>query len=140
MTSFVHTEYSTEHAAVVRAENLAARVQRAVKTFSASRATASLLLAAVVAALVVTANQMIETWTDGHLMAAWMVLWAVAFTASALLTSPVRSVVNAARVTLGAWQQRRREVAADHALWNLAQMDSRVMADISRAMARDLPR
>jgi hypothetical protein len=136
MTSFVHTEYSTEHAAIARAEQVVARVRHAAKTFSGSRATASLLLAAVVA----TANQMIDTWTDGHLMAAWMVLWAIAFTASALLTAPLRTFVKAVRATAATWQLRHREVAADQALWSLAQTDSRVMADISRAMASALPR
>ena len=36
----------------------------------------------------VVANQVIDTWSEGHLLAAWMVLWVVAFAALALLTLP----------------------------------------------------
>lgn len=35
------------------------------------------------------------------------------------------------------WQASRRQARADEALWTLALQDARVMADISRAMARD---
>ena len=42
-----------------------------------------MLLAAIVAAFLVVANQVVDTWTEGHLLAAWIVLWMVAFAALA---------------------------------------------------------
>ena len=72
---------------MVRAENAAAAIgtPRPISTVRAGAA--SLLLAAVVSALMVVANQVIDTWSPGHLLAAWMVLWVVAATL-ALLTLP----------------------------------------------------
>ena len=137
MTSFVHREYAQEHPGVIRAERVAQAFRQAAKGFSGTRATASLMLAAVVAALVVTANQVMDSWTDGNLMAAWIVLWTIAFAASALLAVPVRQAVSSLRSGLTAWSARRRETSADEQLWKLALTDARVMADISRAMSHD---
>ena len=39
-----------------------------------------MLLAAVLAALLVVADQLIETWVDGHLLLMWVALWTVTFT------------------------------------------------------------
>lgn len=47
----------------------------------------AMLLALAVAALVVLADQRIDTWTDGHLFLGWMGLWVVIFAATALLDS-----------------------------------------------------
>src|SRR5690606_24714247 len=91
MTSFVYTTHSTEHRGVARAENAVAVLRSAAGRFDGARGAATLLLAAVVSALLVVANQVIDTWSDGHLMAAWMVLWLVAFAGLALLSSPARS-------------------------------------------------
>lgn len=140
MTSFVHPDYALEHPGVVRAEQVVQAIQRATHGFSGTRAIASVLLAAVVAALVVTVNQVIDSWTDGHLMAAWIALWAVAFAASALLAGPIRQAVHSFRDGLTAWNVRRRESAADDQLWKLALSDARVMAEISRAMSSDAQR
>lgn len=92
MTSFAHVDYPTEHSGVVRAENAAAAIKDIAHNFDGARGAASLLLAAVVSALMVVANQVIDTWSEGHLLAAWMVLWVVAFAALALLTLPARSM------------------------------------------------
>ncbi len=135
MTSFVHTEYALEHSGVVRAEQAAKALGRAVKGFGSTRATASLLLAAVVAALLVAANQVIETWTDGDLMVGWIALWTVAFAAIALLAKPARQITGSVREGLKAWGAMRRQAAEDQKLWSIALKDARVMADISRAMS-----
>ena len=90
MTNFAHVDYPTEHLGVTRAENAAASIKDMASRFDGTRGAASLLLAAVVSALLVVANQVIDTWSEGHLLAAWMVLWLVAFAALALLTMPAR--------------------------------------------------
>ena len=134
MTSFVHVDYPTEHPGVARAERLVSKFNSVVKNLDGDRASASMLLAALVAALMVVANQVIDTWTEGHLLAAWIVMWTVAFAALALFATPVRRAVTTLRKSFKARKAAYRERVADEKLWAVALTDARVMADISRAM------
>lgn len=135
MTSFVHVDYPVEHPGVARAERVIGNIQQAARSFDATRAGASLLLAAIVAALMVVANQVIDTWTEGHLLAAWIVMWLVAFAAIALFAAPAKRAAKALRAGMQRWAAARRQAAEDQKLWDLAMTDARVMADISRAMS-----
>ena len=135
LTSFAHVDQPSQHPGVVRAELVAKRIQHAVHHFDATRSGASMLLAAIVAACLVVANQVVETWTEGHLLAAWIVLWLVAFAALGLLAVPAKRTAAALRIGYKRWTAARRQAAQDRELWNLALTDSRVMADISRAMS-----
>jgi hypothetical protein len=135
MTSFAHVAYPTQHPGVVRAERFAQGVRDLAQRFDGTRATASLMLAAIVAALLVVANQVVDTWTDGHLLAAWIVMWTVAFAALALFTAPVRRVSAKLQLWLKHQAAKRRQAAEDAKLWQVALNDARVMADISRAMS-----
>ncbi|MBG9389122.1 hypothetical protein [Caenimonas aquaedulcis] len=135
MTSFAHVDNPAEHPGLIRVERFATSVQNAYRSLSAPRAGASLLLAAIVAALVVVANQVIDTWTEGHLLAAWIVMWAVAFAALALLASPAKRFVAGSRRTVRRWSVARQQRIQDEKLWKVALTDARVMADISRAMS-----
>lgn len=134
MTRFTQVAYSTEHAGVARMENAAASIQHAVGHFDGARGAASLLLAAVVSALLVVANQVIDTWSEGHLMVAWMVLWVVAFAALALLTLPARRAGVALRNAAKNWAQNRRMAAEDRRTWEVALLDPRVMAELRLAL------
>lgn len=134
MTAFAHVEHLTEHPGVVRAENAAAALKRVAANFDGARGAATLLLAAVVSALLVVANQVIDTWSEGHLLAAWMVLWLVAFGALALLASPARRAGAALRVAGRAWTESRRRAAEDQCTWNVAMKDPRIMAELNHAM------
>jgi hypothetical protein len=135
MTSFVHVDYPSEHPGVVRAERAVQSMKEMFRSFDGARAGASLLLAAIVAALMVVAGQVVETWTEGHLLAAWMLMWAVAFAALALLASPAKRAAAALRVGLKRWAEARKRAAEDEQLWELALTDARVMADLNRAMS-----
>jgi hypothetical protein len=132
MTSFAHVQYPTEHPGVVRLE----RAGNTLKSLfgDATRSGASLLLAAMVAALVVVANQIIDTWSEGHLLAAWIVMWMVAFAALALLATPAKRAAISLRPGLKRWAAARRQAAQDRELWQLALTDARVMADLNCAM------
>ena len=140
MTSFVHTEYSFRHSGVARAENAVSYLRGLARYVDSSRGAAALMLAAVVAAMLVVANQLIETWTDGHLLVAWIALWTVAFAAMAVLGNPVRRVVANMRMGVRRWALAQKKAADDRKLWDLALTDARVMADISRAMSADARR
>jgi len=140
MTSFVHPQFRTEHPGVVRAEQAAGAFRRLIAGFNGSRGAATLLLSAVVAALLVVANQVVDTWTEGRLLLAWVIMWTIAFAALALLAHPARNVGSALRTALRAYAESRKQTLADEKLMALAMTDARVMADISRAMTRDAAR
>ncbi|ROZ66726.1 hypothetical protein [Ramlibacter sp. WS9] len=140
MTAFARVDHPTEHLGVVRAERFVNEVKHAASRFNGARAAASLLLAAIVAALMVVANQVVDTWTEGHLLAAWIVLWAIAFASLALLASPAKRAVAATRAGLRRWNASRVQAEEDRKLWEVALTDARVMADISRAMSASASR
>jgi hypothetical protein len=137
MTSFVHVEYPTVHPGVARVERAAEAFQAFASGFDGARGAATLLLAAVVAALLVVANQLVDTWTEGHLLAAWVVMWTLAFAALALLATPARRASRGLRGWLRQAGAARREARSDRQLWDVALTDARVMADISRAMSAE---
>ena len=136
MTAFVHIDYPSQHPGVERAEHVVESFERATASFDGARGVATLMLAALVSALLVVANEVIETWSDGHLLAAWIALWLVGFAALALLAKPMRKLSIHAPA---AWRRQlaaRRQAAQDARMWATAQHDSRVMADILCAMGR----
>ncbi len=136
MTSFVNPHFATNHHGADRVEAVAAAVQSSAKNFTGSRGLATLLLAAIVSALLVVANQVIESVSDGHLFAAWIALWAVAFAALALFAAPARQLAGNLREDWAAWTATRKAAAADEQLWSIALQDARVMADIQCAISR----
>ena len=131
MTSFVHASHSFEHAGAERAANAVDGIQ---SLFDGRRGTGAMLLAAVVSAVLVAANQLIDTWSDQHVFGAWVTLWAIAFTALALFSAPLRRLAIRMRVAGAARRERSKTAAEDRKLWDLAMSDARVMADINRAM------
>ena len=140
MTSFVHVDHPTQHPGIVRAERVAESVKHLSRHLDGTRAVATLLLAAIVAAVMVVANEVVGTWTEGHLLAAWILMWTVGFAALGLLAAPARRAAASLRAGLKAWAAARRQAAQDEKLWNVALTDARVMADISRAMSADAAR
>lgn len=134
MTSFAHVDYPTEHSGVIRAQNAAAAIKGIAAGFDSARGAASLLLAAIVSALLVVANQVIDTWSEGHLLAAWMLLWVVAFAALALLSGPARRAAAALRAGFAGWGESRRRAAEDERTWQVAIRDPRIMAELNHAM------
>lgn len=136
MTSFVHIDYPTQHPGVARFESVIETVGQFRREFDGTKSLAAMLLAAMVAALVVAADQLVDTWADGHLLAAWVTLWVVAFAALALLAPATRRLVSGVVGSLNAWSARAARARADERLWALAQTDSRVLADLQAAMTR----
>lgn len=133
--SFIRVDQPTQHPGVVRAERAVETLTHAVRSLGGARGTASLLLAAIVAALLVVANQVIDAWSEGHLLAVWIILWTIAFSAMVLLAAPLRRVGAGLRSGVKRWSADRRQDAQDDLLWQMAMTDARMMADISRAMS-----
>ena len=92
---------------------------RTVPNFSASadhtstprsdsdRALSVLLLAAAVAALAVTVNQLMDTWAEDQLLTAWVALWAVVFAGSLLLAGTARRAGLGFGREVAGWTDRR---------------------------------
>jgi hypothetical protein len=139
MTSFVQPHFATSHPGADRLEAAVAAVQTGAKNLSGSRGLATLLLAAMVSALMVVANQVIESVSDGHLFAAWIGLWTVAFAALALFAAPARQMSNNLRAGWASWIITRKATANDERMWSIALQDARVMADITCAISRSKP-
>jgi hypothetical protein len=97
---------------------------------------ASLMLAAGVAALVVLADQMIDSWAESHVVAAWLALWAVAAVAIGVLRGATRVLAQNLMGGLDAWSAHVARRRADERLWAMAQTDSRLMQDLQLAMDR----
>lgn len=100
------------------------------------RPLAALLLAAIVSALLVAADALIDTYADGHLLLAWSILWAIGFAAMALFADSARQAARRLLASASTWRARREAQAADATLWALAQRDPRIMADLQAAMER----
>ena len=104
---------------------------------TSSRALASLLLAAGVSALVVLADQWLDSWAERHEMAAWLVLWGIAVVAIAVLRGITRMLAHKAMGALDGWSAGVAQRRADERLWSIAQTDSRLMADLQAALDRN---
>ena len=103
---------------------------------SSSKTLANLLLAAGVAALVVVVNQMIDSWAESHVVAAWLALWAVAVLAIVVLRGLTRHLAQNLMTGLDAWSAHVARSRADERLWSMAQSDPRLMSDLQVAMDR----
>lgn len=117
--------------------NAAAESQARVRRFDGARGLAAMLLAAAVAALVVLADQLIDTWADGHLFLGWVALWVVIFAGSSLLAGTARRVARSTLTALDSWSRSLAEARAEARLWELAKLDPRLKAELIQARARD---
>ncbi len=137
MTRFVHLEYATQHPGVARVESAIESARHLRQGFSGTRALAKLLLSAIAAAVMVVAYQLMDTLAEGHLLVLWTGLWAAAFIALAVFASTTRHLAVSMKAGLDNWSRNRAQARADERLWAMAKVDSRVMADLQNAMARN---
>lgn len=117
----------------------AAQRQAPARRADGSRPLAALLLAAAVAALAVVVDQLMQTWADDHLFAAWVAMWAVLFAGTLLLAGTARRLAGRVMVGLDGWAQRRAQARADTRFMALARTDRRLMADLQIARDRHEP-
>ena len=144
MSTFIQPAYFTEHPGVVRAADVAAAmgelassIKRTTnKEFFSAKGLGTVAIAAAVSAAVFAASQLMDTWTDQHLFAAWVILWTVAFAALALLAAPIRRAARTAAASFAQWQISYQSAADDRAFWESALTDRRVMAEIDAARMR----
>lgn len=102
-----------------------------------SRPLAAVLLAAAVAALAGIVSQLMDTWADEHLFATWVALWAVVFAGSLFLAGTTQRMGQRLTGKLNAWARRQAQARADARFLRIAQLDSRVVADLHAAQGRE---
>lgn len=136
MTSFVNVKHPAEHPGVARFETAVGAARQLRHGFDGAKGLAAMLLAAIVAAMVVVADQLVENWADGHLLVVWVALWAVAFAALALFAGMARQLAARLLAALDAWSGAIAQARADARLWAAAKADPRVMADLQVAITR----
>lgn len=96
-----------------------------------TRPLAAMLLAAAVAALAVVAERWVDRWTDGHLLAAWLVVWAVVSVAILLIAGTARRIALRTLSGLAHWAYERQQARTRARLLELVGGDERLLADIS---------
>jgi hypothetical protein len=112
-------------------------VYTARRRFDGTRGLAAMVLAALVAGLVVVADQVISTWADDHLLVAWVLLWLVVFAGMALFASTARRLANTAWRVLDDWSRTMAEARAEARLWDMARSDPRLMSELVQARMRE---
>ncbi|WP_076997597.1 hypothetical protein [Variovorax sp. KK3] len=136
MTSFVHVEQPATHPGVARAEAVIDHIRAARRSFDGARGLAALLLAAIVSSLLVVADKVMSTWSEGGLLVAWLVLWGVAFAALAFFAGTARGLaVRAVTATRNA-ARRRAAARADEQFLAYAKHDPRILRDLQAISSR----
>lgn len=133
MARFVQPHLATRHSSAFSGR---IGVPRREISADESRTLAAMLMAAVLSALLVVADQLIDTWADGHLMLAWVLMWSVAFVALAWLAVPMRHLASHAANLIHGWWAEYDRTRNEEAMWEYAKRDPRVMAELQAARAR----
>lgn len=103
VTTYFHHRYGVRPAEPVTPLEPPAR-----RGFNGARGLSAMLLAAMVSALLVVADQLISAWADGHLMVAWVALWLVGFSAIALFADAANKLASTVMAALHAARTRRQ--------------------------------
>ena len=136
MTSFTHSDFPTTHLGVSRVEAAIDSARDIGGQFRGARGLVALLLAGAFSALVVVADQVVSTWADGHLMLAWIGLWAVLFAAVLLFAEASRGWPDSAARVLGKWSRAHAQRREDERTWGFALADARFMSELQVARCR----
>lgn len=102
----------------------------------ATRTLAGLMLAGVMAAMLVVADQVIDNWADGHLLLGWVALWSVVFAGLAFFARPLRKVTMALAASLDRQFKEAAQIRREEQMWAFANRDPRVMEELRAAVAR----
>ena len=102
----------------------------------ATRTLAGLMLAGVMAAMLVVADQVIDNWADGHLLLGWVALWSVVFAGLAFLSRPLRKITMALAASVDRQMKEAAQIRREEQMWEFANRDPRVMEELRAAVAR----
>lgn len=130
MSSFVQVDHPVVHPGVARAEAAIEYVREVRRGFSGGRGLAVLLLAAIVSSLLVVADKLMSSWNEGSLLAAWLVMWVVAFVALALFADTARAASGSIIGMMRSVARHQAARRADAQLMAYAKADPRILRDL----------
>ena len=136
MTSFVSPDYPSQHGGLTRMRDGLSTVQSLANQIRSAKGLAGVLVAGGVAAAIVVADQIVTAWADGHLLLAWIAMWAVVFSLLALFSDTIRTWPSRLSAGIDARLLASSEAAAQARTWAAAQADPRLMADLQIAKMR----
>jgi hypothetical protein len=136
MTSFVSPDFPRTHGGLTRMTDGLSAVHSLTSRANSSKGTAAALVAGGVAAAIVVADQIVSAWADGHLLLAWIAMWAIVFALLAVFSEAIRTWPTRLQGAIGAYLLARREAAADARTWSAAVADPRLMAELDIARTR----
>jgi hypothetical protein len=91
MSTSIHPRHSSRAAGAAQARLSAADAPQERRGSAGNPGLATLLLSALVASVMVVADQAMDSVSDAHLLVLWMVLWASAFVALVLFSGLART-------------------------------------------------
>lgn len=136
MSRSIRSSYIAHRPGEVGHETSVSASDASSQRFDGTKGLSFMLLAAMVSSLVVVADQLVETWVNGHLMVAWIALWVVCFTAMAIFSGAARKLAIASIAVFTAWSRKKTQKRSDEHLWAVAQTDPRMIDDIRAAITR----
>ncbi len=136
MANIIHSNFSAPHSAAGRAGS-PTRVAGSMRGgFDSAKGLSAMLLAAMVSSLVVVADPLIDAWSEGHLLVAWVALWLVGFVALGVFAGAARKLAGLAVIYLDAWSVNIAKSRANKRMWLIAKSDPRLMSELTAAMDR----
>lgn len=108
----------------------------AKKVGPASTSLTAALVTAVTALSVVVADRYLGELTDGHVVAAWLLMWAVVFAAFVSTRTPARMLASRIKASLDGYAASVAERRAERRFMDMAQSDPRIMAELNAARVR----
>lgn len=130
MTNVANINNSTQHYSADCLGPAFDATKPARQAVSTTRGLSTLLLSAMVAAVMVVTYQVMDTPAEGHLLMMWMTMWVVVFTALALLSGIARELARGLKSGLDAWSLKVACKRADERLWAMTRHDPDLWADI----------
>ena len=136
MSNVGNINYSTQHYSADCLGTADEAMTQARQEGATTQGLSTLLLSAMVAAVMVVTYQVMDTPAEGHLLMMWMTMWVVVFTALALLSGIARELARGLKSGLDAWSRKVARDRADDRLWAIARDNPELWADIQAAKMR----
>ena len=136
MTHIVSADFPQSHDGWDRMEQGLSRATQFWRRLHGAKGMPATLVTGGLAAVIVVANQVVDAWADGHLLLAWIALWAVIFALLAMFSDAIRAWPQRLRGGIARRLQAYQAAESDAHTWAAALSDPRLMADLDHARLR----
>lgn len=136
MTHFVSPDFPRTHGGLTRMREGLSNAQALLGQARSAKGLAGALVTGGVAAAIVVADQIVTAWADGHLLLAWIAMWAIVFALLALFSDTIRTWPSRLGAGIDARLLAYNEAASLARTWAAAKADPRLMADLQLAKMR----